>query len=69
MKLIHYPTYVSCSYCNKSFKTDLYLRRHVLSCHEAKSVNYNNSAYASYKSAGDRSDRYNQSSVSVKFKT
>lgn len=33
MKLIHYPTYVQCQLCKKSFKTDLYLRRHIISAH------------------------------------
>ncbi|XP_030761603.1 longitudinals lacking protein, isoforms H/M/V-like isoform X5 [Sitophilus oryzae] len=33
MKLIHFPTYVNCLHCRKQFKTDLYLRRHVLSAH------------------------------------
>lgn len=37
MKLIHYPTYVECPICKKSFKTDLYLRRHTMSCHESHS--------------------------------
>ncbi|RZB84917.1 zinc finger and BTB domain-containing protein 12, partial [Asbolus verrucosus] len=31
MKLIHYPTYVQCPVCKKPFKTDLYLRRHIMS--------------------------------------
>ncbi|XP_068899015.1 broad-complex core protein isoforms 1/2/3/4/5-like isoform X4 [Tenebrio molitor] len=34
MKLIHYPTYVQCPVCKKPFKTDLYLRRHIMSSHE-----------------------------------
>lgn len=34
MKLIHYPTFVSCQFCNKQFKTDLYLRRHIQSAHK-----------------------------------
>lgn len=34
MKLIHYPTYVQCPICKKNFKTDLYLRRHLMSSHE-----------------------------------
>ncbi|XP_017771794.1 PREDICTED: zinc finger and BTB domain-containing protein 14 isoform X3 [Nicrophorus vespilloides] len=34
MKLIHYPTFVSCPICAKSFKTDLYLRRHMGTAHE-----------------------------------
>ncbi|XP_045473792.1 modifier of mdg4-like isoform X2 [Harmonia axyridis] len=33
MKLIHYPTYVNCDICSKSFKTDLYLRRHMIGAH------------------------------------
>lgn len=33
MKLIHNPTYVECAVCRKSFKTDLYLRRHMISAH------------------------------------
>lgn len=35
MKLIHYPTYVQCPVCRKPFKTDLYLRRHIISAHDA----------------------------------
>lgn len=44
MKLIHYPTYTACTYCSKSFKTDLYLRRHILSCHD-NNKSMINSAY------------------------
>nr|CAI5852450.1 unnamed protein product [Callosobruchus analis] len=33
MRLIHFPTYVRCHVCNKNFKTDLYLRRHIVSAH------------------------------------
>ncbi|KAF7269634.1 hypothetical protein GWI33_017317 [Rhynchophorus ferrugineus] len=33
MKLIHFPTYVTCGTCQKQFKTDLYLRRHIMSAH------------------------------------
>ncbi|XP_057656639.1 GDNF-inducible zinc finger protein 1-like isoform X2 [Diorhabda carinulata] len=45
MRLIHYPTYVQCVYCQKQFKTDLYLRRHVISAH-------NNTNLGFYKYAG-----------------
>ncbi|CAH0555266.1 unnamed protein product [Brassicogethes aeneus] len=34
MKLIHFPTYVQCHLCSKTFKTDLYLRRHIISSHD-----------------------------------
>lgn len=34
MKLIHFPTYVQCHLCKKTFKTDLYLRRHIISSHD-----------------------------------
>ncbi|KAJ8984983.1 hypothetical protein NQ317_016894 [Molorchus minor] len=40
MKLIHYPTYVQCPFCGKSFKTDLYLRRHVISAHDGLNSGY-----------------------------
>ncbi|EEB10628.1 hypothetical protein Phum_PHUM053540 [Pediculus humanus corporis] len=30
MKLIHNPTLVTCKLCYKTFKTDLYLRRHLI---------------------------------------
>ncbi|KAJ3642433.1 hypothetical protein Zmor_025222 [Zophobas morio] len=40
MKLIHYPTYVQCPICKKPFKTDLYLRRHIMSSHEGANRNY-----------------------------
>lgn len=40
MKLIHYPTYVQCPICKKPFKTDLYLRRHIISSHEAQRYNF-----------------------------
>ncbi|KAK4876065.1 hypothetical protein RN001_012487 [Aquatica leii] len=36
MKLIHNPTYVECHICKKPFKTDLYLKRHMISCHHNK---------------------------------
>lgn len=42
MKLIHYPTYVQCQICSKSFKTDLYLRRHTISCHDQKALKTSN---------------------------
>lgn len=42
MKLIHYPTYVQCPICKKQFKTDLYLRRHVMSSHEGAKYNAKN---------------------------
>lgn len=43
MKLIHYPTYVQCPVCKKSFKTDLYLKRHIMSSHDmSKYNNYQN---------------------------
>ncbi|XP_031332677.1 broad-complex core protein isoforms 1/2/3/4/5-like isoform X2 [Photinus pyralis] len=35
MKLIHNPTYVECYICKKSFKTDLYLKRHIMSSHDS----------------------------------
>ncbi|XP_018335592.1 protein bric-a-brac 1-like isoform X4 [Agrilus planipennis] len=41
MKLIHFPTYVECHVCRKTFKTDLYLRRHMISAHEMTSANRN----------------------------
>lgn len=34
MRLIHNPTVVTCKICSKTFKTDLYLRRHLASFHE-----------------------------------
>ncbi|KAK5645425.1 hypothetical protein RI129_006725 [Pyrocoelia pectoralis] len=34
MKLIHNPTYVECYICKKSFKTDLYLKRHIMGSHD-----------------------------------
>ncbi|KAL3268041.1 hypothetical protein HHI36_007171 [Cryptolaemus montrouzieri] len=45
MKLIHYPTYVNCDICNKSFKTDLYLRRHMIGAHN----NVQNRSFADSK--------------------
>ncbi|XP_015839148.1 protein bric-a-brac 1 isoform X2 [Tribolium castaneum] len=45
MKLIHYPTYVQCPVCKKPFKTDLYLRRHVMSAHEGPKTGPRNSAF------------------------
>ncbi|KAG5884361.1 hypothetical protein JTB14_030799 [Gonioctena quinquepunctata] len=40
MRLIHYPTYVQCSFCHKQFKTDLYLRRHIMSAHSGLNIGY-----------------------------
>lgn len=34
MKLIHNPTLVTCKLCFKTFKTDLYLRRHLMGFHD-----------------------------------
>ncbi|XP_050510549.1 protein abrupt-like isoform X2 [Diabrotica virgifera virgifera] len=49
MRLIHYPTYVQCVFCQKQFKTDLYLRRHVISAH--------NNVNATYYRPGLQSDK------------
>lgn len=37
MRLIHNPTHVECPVCSKSFKTTLYLKRHLVGCR----VNHN----------------------------
>ncbi|CAK9822033.1 hypothetical protein ANTRET_LOCUS647 [Anthophora retusa] len=34
MRLIHNPQSVTCPLCNKPFKTELYLKRHLVSFHE-----------------------------------
>lgn len=71
MKLIHFPRYVACNFCSKSFKTDLYLRRHMLSCHEAKpmTMNYNTSAYSSTNISNIKSERYNKDMTSTSTTT
>lgn len=67
MKLIHYPTYTACTYCSKSFKTDLYLRRHILSCHDNKNSTNYNSAYMNNSNINDKRDRYTSSNTTLRL--
>lgn len=60
MKLIHNPTLVTCKLCYKTFKTDLYLRRHLISFHELNASGNNLVSIEPFKPVQNHPPPWNQ---------